>query len=34
MIDLVEKNPRNSFQLSQVKDIRPNVVRESWKDYS
>lgn len=31
MIDLVEKNPRNSFQLSQVKDIRPNVVREYGK---
>ena len=31
MIDMVEKNPRNSFQLSQVKDIRPNVVREYGK---
>ena len=30
MIDMVE-NPRNSFQLSQVKDIRPNVVREYGK---
>ena len=31
MIDLVEKNPRNNFQLAQVKDIRPNVVREHGK---
>lgn len=31
MIDMVEKNPRNSFQLSQVRDIRPNVVREYGK---
>ena len=31
MIDLVEKNPKNSFQLSQVKNIRPNVVREHGK---
>ncbi|WP_212511433.1 ribonuclease D [Acinetobacter seifertii] len=31
MIDLVEKNPRNNFQLSQVRDIRPNVVREYGK---
>ncbi|ATZ67331.1 ribonuclease D [Acinetobacter haemolyticus] len=31
MIDLVEKNPRNTFQLAQVKDIRPNVVREHGK---
>ena len=31
MLDLVEKNPRNNFQLSQVKDIRPNVVREHGK---
>ncbi|WP_017389554.1 ribonuclease D [Acinetobacter calcoaceticus] len=31
MIDMVEKNPRNSFQLSQVKDICPNVVREYGK---
>lgn len=28
MIDLVEKNPKNAFQLSGVKDIRQNVVRE------
>lgn len=31
MIDLVEKNPRNNFQLAQVKDIRPNIVREHGK---
>ena len=31
MIDLVEKNPKNIFQLSQVKNIRPNVVREHGK---
>lgn len=31
MLDLVEKNPRNNFQLAQVKDIRPNVVREHGK---
>lgn len=31
MIDLVEQNPRNTFQLSQVKYIRPNVVREFGK---
>lgn len=31
MIDLVEKNPNNNFQLSQIKDIRPNVVREFGK---
>lgn len=31
MIDLVEKNPKNNFQLSQVKNIRPNVVREFGK---
>ncbi|OTG65156.1 ribonuclease D [Acinetobacter silvestris] len=29
--DLVEKNPKNNFQLAQVKDIRPNVVREHGK---
>ena len=28
MIDLVEKNPKNAFQLSGVKNIRQNVVRE------
>jgi ribonuclease D len=31
MIDLVEKNPQNAFQLSGVKDIRQNVVREHGK---
>lgn len=31
MIDLVEKNPKNPFQLSGVKDIRQNVVREHGK---
>ena len=31
MIDLVEKNPRNNFQLAQVKGIRPNIVREHGK---
>ncbi|ENU30278.1 ribonuclease D [Acinetobacter sp. 2JN-4] len=28
MLDLVEKNPHNNFQLAQIKEIRPNVVRE------
>ena len=31
MIDLVEKNPKNAFQSSGVKDIRQNVVREHGK---
>ncbi|NWK50085.1 HRDC domain-containing protein [Acinetobacter sp. SwsAc7] len=31
MIDLVEKNPKNAFQLLGVKDIRQNVVREHGK---
>ena len=31
MIDLVEKNPKNAFQLSGVKDIRQNVVQEHGK---
>lgn len=31
MIDLVEKFPRNNFQLSQVKDIRANIVRDHGK---
>ena len=31
MIDLVEKNLKNAFQLSGVKDIRQNVVREHGK---
>ena len=29
--DLVEKNPKNNFQLSQMKDIRASVVREHGK---
>lgn len=28
---LVEKNPKNIFQLSAIKDIRPNIVREHGK---
>ncbi len=31
MIDLVEKNPKNNFQLAQIKDIRPSIVREHGK---
>ncbi|ENW81144.1 ribonuclease D [Acinetobacter sp. ANC 3929] len=31
MIDLVEKNPRNNFQLVRIKDIRPHIVREHGK---
>lgn len=31
MHDLVEKNPKNNFQLSQSKDIRPHIVREHGK---
>ena len=31
MIDLVEKNPRNHFQLSGIKDIRQNIVRDHGK---
>ena len=31
MIDLVEKNPRNHFQLSSIKDIRQNIVRDHGK---
>ena len=31
MIDLVEQNPKNNFQLSQIKQIRPNVIREHGK---
>ncbi|MCU4579915.1 HRDC domain-containing protein [Acinetobacter gyllenbergii] len=31
MIDLVEKNPRNNFQLARIKDIRPHIVREHGK---
>ena len=31
MIDLVEKNPKNTFQLAQTKDIRASIVREHGK---
>ena len=31
MIDLVEKNPHNHFQLSKIKDIRQNIVRDYGK---
>ena len=31
MIDLVEKNPKNNFQLSNIKQIRPNIIREHGK---
>lgn len=31
MIDLVERNPKNIFQLSQTKDIRASIVREHGK---
>lgn len=31
LMDLVEKNPRNNFQLSTVKDLRPNILREHGK---
>ena len=31
MIDLVEKNPRNHFQLCNIKDIRQNIVRDHGK---
>ena len=31
IIDLVEKNPRNHFQLANIKGIRPNVIREHGK---
>lgn len=31
MIDLVEKNPKNHFQLCNVKDIRQNILREYGK---
>lgn len=31
MNDLVEKNPRNHFQLSSIKDIRSNIVRDHGK---
>lgn len=31
MIDLVEQNPRNHFQLCNIKDIRQNIVRDYGK---
>ena len=31
MIDLVEKKPRNTFQLAKIKHIRPNIIREHGK---
>ena len=31
MIDLVEKNPKNTFQLASIKDIRQSVIREHGK---
>lgn len=31
MIELVEKNPRNQFQLSHIKGMRPNIIREYGK---
>lgn len=31
MIDLVEKNPKNHFQLATIKNIRPNIIREYGK---
>ncbi|WP_168407624.1 ribonuclease D [Acinetobacter indicus] len=31
LLDLVEKNPKNNFQLSHVKEIRPNILREHGK---
>ena len=31
MLALVEYHPKNSFQLSQMKDIRQNIVREHGK---
>ncbi|WP_374668320.1 ribonuclease D [Acinetobacter sp.] len=31
MLDMVENNPRNHFQLSNIKGIRPNIVREHGK---
>ena len=31
MLDLVEKNPKNQFQLSTIKDLRPHIVREHGK---
>jgi len=31
MIDLVEKNPKNNFQLASIKQIRPNIIRDYGK---
>ncbi|MCF8998697.1 ribonuclease D [Acinetobacter nectaris] len=31
MIELVEKNPKNQFQLSNIKGMRPNIIREYGK---
>ncbi|MCF9033996.1 ribonuclease D [Acinetobacter nectaris] len=31
MIELVEKNPKNQFQLSSIKGMRPNIIREYGK---
>ncbi|WP_371972031.1 ribonuclease D [Acinetobacter sp. AL9] len=31
MLDLVEKNPKNQFQLSTIKDLRVHIVREHGK---
>lgn len=31
LMDLVEKNPRNAFQLSQIRDVRGQAVREYGK---
>lgn len=31
MLDLVKKNPKNKFQLSNIKDLRPHIVREHGK---
>ena len=31
MLDLVEKNPKNQFQLSTIKDLRAHIVREHRK---
>ena len=31
MIDLVENNPKNNFLLSNIKKIRPNIIREHGK---
>ncbi|MFC6052087.1 ribonuclease D [Acinetobacter sp. Ac_877] len=31
MIDLVENNPKNNFLLANIKQIRPNIIREHGK---